>query len=92
MDDWPFEDPPNTAALTTREILDGAPILAVTHDADDGGWQFLPGGTISVADGRVVGLGSMCRRDSTLRELADLPEGWRAWRERPGAVWHREPA
>jgi hypothetical protein len=28
--DWPFEDPPNTAAVTTRLVLDdGAPILLV---------------------------------------------------------------
>lgn len=28
MEDWPFEDPPNTAALTTRDVLEAdAPIL-----------------------------------------------------------------
>jgi hypothetical protein len=32
MDDWPFEDPPNTAALTTRDILEGtAPILRARY-------------------------------------------------------------
>jgi hypothetical protein len=93
MDDWPFEDPPNTAALTTREILEAnAPVLLVTHDADDGSWQFLPGGAVTPAESRVVGLGRMCGRDPTLRELADLPEGWQAWREQPGAVWQRSPS
>jgi hypothetical protein len=33
----------------------------------------------------------MCQRDPTLLELADLPEGWRAWRERVGAPWQRAP-
>jgi hypothetical protein len=93
MEEWPFEDPRNTAAITTRQVLEtGAPVLRVTHDAEDGGWQFLCGTTDDPADGRVVGLGCMCDRDATLLELADLPEGWCAWRERPGALWWRAPA
>jgi hypothetical protein len=92
MGNWPFEQPPNTAALTTRDILEGkATILRVVHDADDGGWQFLPNTSVSPEDARVVGLGRICSRDPTLLDLADLPEGWAAWRERPGAMWHREP-
>ena len=92
-DDWPFEASPKTAVLTTRDILEGTkPILYVTHDADDGGWQFLPGGAVNPDEARVVGLGGMCDRDSTLRELADLPEGWQAWRERLGSPWRRRPS
>jgi hypothetical protein len=89
VDEWPFEDPPNTASITTRQVLEGAPVLRVTHDADDGGWQFLCGTTNDTADGRVVGLGRMCDRDGSLLEVADLPEGWHAWRERVGAPWRR---
>ena len=89
MSTWPFEDTPNTASITTRQVLDGAPILLVTHDADDGSWQFLCGTTNDTADGRVVGLGEMYRRDTTVGELADLPEGWRAWRAAPGHPWQR---
>jgi hypothetical protein len=85
MEDWPFEAPPNTAALTTSDVLEAnAPILHVAHDADDGGWQFLPGGAVNPAEARVV--------DPSLLELADLPEGWQAWRERVGAEWKRRPA
>lgn len=89
---WPFEDPRNTAAITTRQVLEGAPILRVSHDADDGSRQFLCGTTNETSDGRVVGLGGLCDRDPSLLELADLPEGWLAWRERPGAPWRRGPA
>lgn len=92
MDKWPFEDPRNTAAITTRLVLEtGAPVLRVTHDADDGSWQFLCGTTDDPADARVVGLGRLCDRDASLLELADLAEGWHAWRERPGAPWRRGP-
>ena len=92
MDNWPFEQPPNTAALTTQDIIEGrAAVLRVTHDADDGSWQFLPNTPVSPEDARVVALGGICRRDPTLLTVADLPEGWVAWRERPGAMWHRAP-
>ena len=89
MTDWPFEDPPNTASITTRQVLDGAPILRVAHDADDGAWQFLCGTTDDPADARVVGLGRMYGRDPSLGTLADLPEGWRAWRTSPTHPWER---
>ena len=45
IEDWPFDDPQNVAVVTTREITEeNAPILLVSHDEEDGGWQFLPGG------------------------------------------------
>ena len=92
MERWPFADTPNTASITTRQVLEGAPILLVTHDADDGGWQFLCGTTDDPADARIVGLGQMFKRDATLGELADLPEGGRASRASTGQAWHRGPA
>ena len=92
MDTWPFEEATrNTASITTRPVLEGAPILLVTHDADDGGWQFLCGTTNETEDGRIVGMGEMYDRDRSLGEIADLPEGWRAWRTAPGQPWQRGP-
>jgi len=35
----------------------------------------------------VVSLRSMVMRDATLARLADLPEGWHAWRDGPTAPW-----
>lgn len=91
MNHWPFADTRRTASITTRQVLEGAPILLVTHDADDGSWQFLCGTTNDTEDGRVVGLGEMYARDATLGEVADLPEGWRAWRAAVGLPWQRSP-
>ena len=54
--DWPFDQAPNVAALTVRAILEGAPILHVSHDADDEGWQFLDGRPPQLEDGRVIGM------------------------------------
>ena len=46
--DWPFDQPPDAAAITVRAVLDGAPILLVSHDADDDGWQFLDGNEVDL--------------------------------------------
>ena len=92
MERWPFADTPNTASITTRQVLEGAPILLVTLDADDGGWQFLCGTSDDPADARIVGLGQMYKRDPTLGALADLPEGGRASRTSAGQAWHWSPA
>ena len=45
-DRWPFDQAPNVAALTTRQVLErNFPILIVTHYADDDSWAFVCGTT-----------------------------------------------
>lgn len=89
-DDWPFDQEPRVAAITTRHVLtNGRPILRVTHYADDEDWAFVCGTTDAIEDGRVVAMESVLELDPTLRTIADLPPGWSAWRERVGALWHR---
>jgi len=89
---WAFADPPNLAVVTLVQVLQrGMPVLYVTHDADDGGWQFLTGEAVDVADSVVVGLEEMIRHDPSLVTLADLPTGWSAWREGRDAEWQRGP-
>lgn len=91
--DWPFEDPPNVATMTVRDVIEGhSPVLFVVHSEDDGMWQFLTGGPVEMADARLVSLEYMWRRDPTLGELADLPVGWQAWRDDANQPWQREPA
>ena len=92
MESWPFpDDAPNTAAITTRQVLErGAPIRVVSHDAADGGWQFLCGSTTDPRDGRVVGLRSIVALDPSVATVADLPLGWRARRDGPTGSWRRE--
>ena len=90
---WPFTNPPNTAVFTTVHVLERRlPITLVTHDAEDGAWQFLCGTTNDDADGRIVGLATVLDLDPTVAQLADLPLGWRAQRGRPGDPWHRSPS
>jgi hypothetical protein len=87
---WPFHEGRNRAVFTTRPVLEeGHPILLVTHDTDDS-WQFLCGTTNRTEDAKIVSLGSILERDGTLAEVANLPEGWRAFRRERGSAWSRE--
>lgn len=88
--DWRFADPQDTVVVTLERILLGASSLAlVTHDAEDGGWQFLDGEQVFEEDGVTVLLGEMVQFDPSLLELADLPAGWYAWRAAPDQPWQR---
>jgi hypothetical protein len=90
--DWPFDQAPNVAAITTVNVVEGrAPILVVLHYRDDDSWAFLCGLTDDEAHGRVIGMGTALRRDPTLRAVADLAPGWKATRRDAGSDWTREP-
>lgn len=87
---WPFATPVNTASFTTIHVLEGSlPVLEVYHD-HDGDWQFMCGTTSESADAKIVCLGCMVERDSSLMQLADLPDGWLAYRKSPADPWVRE--
>lgn len=91
--EWPFDDPPNVAVITTRQILSkDAPILFVSHDEEDGGWQFHTDENVSESDARIVSLHFVVSRDSSLKQLADLPLGWVATRSSVAAPWQRAKA
>lgn len=88
---WPFADPPNVAVFTSKKILAGDDwIYYVSHDEDDGAWQFHPkSGPTSESEAAVAGLSTMLALDASIAELADLPLGWCAWRDIPEAPWQR---
>jgi hypothetical protein len=92
MSEWPFTSPPNLGVITLNDIVqESAPILQVSHDADDGAWQFLGSGAPNWEETTVVRLQKVVAIDPTLNELADLPLGWRAWRRAKSEPWVREP-
>lgn len=92
MSNWPFDQPPNVAAITTRQVIeDGFPILTVVHYADDDSWAFLCGTSIATEDGRVIRMDEALKIDSTLVTIADLPPGWLAHRCAIGDTWLKQP-
>ncbi|MBX2812646.1 MAG: hypothetical protein KTR25_12590 [Myxococcales bacterium] len=89
--EWPFSDPKDSSVLTTQEIVDGRePIRYVSHDVDDGAWQFHSGPDFDEESTCLITLGEMVQIDPTLVGLADLALGVSAWRESPSDPWARE--
>lgn len=89
--DWKFSDDPHATAFLSKAVHEGTePVTYVSHDADDGAWQFL-GDSMSDGGGPVIScLHHPIDRDSSLVELADLPLGWFAERGQVGEPWIRK--
>ena len=76
LDDWPFDQPRGCAAITLRPIVfEAAPILHVTHDADDHGWQFLGREDADEAQAAVVATSTIVKLDPSVLAVANLPPG-----------------
>lgn len=92
MNNWQFQEPENVVVVTTRKVLmDHKPILHVSHDEDDGVWQFHSGDQIEVAkDSLLVSLKSIVEYDTSINDLADLPLGWQADRKTINDLWVRK--
>ena len=85
---FPFDELPNTAAITCCHILDeNMPVLYVSHDEDDGMWQFLCGKSHDVSEARVVSLNSVFVLDNSIEKLAKMPCGYVAERENIKSEW-----
>lgn len=88
---WKFADDPHTRVFISEPVHKKAePITYVSHDADDGAWQFL-GDTMSDGVGPVIScFHHPIDSDPSLAELADLPLGWYAERDKVGEPWVRK--
>ena len=90
-DPWPFDQPRNCASFVTREVMDREePILLVTHDSDDHGWQFIGSSDGTPENARIILLSEAVGLDPSVLQLADLPVGWHASRDSPDDPWIRE--
>ena len=88
-EEWPFEDEPNTASFTTSyAIMDLKPIVHVVRGAD-GDWQFLSTEGADESALKIVALKTILNPHPDIKELADLPLGWEAWRVDKDAPWNR---
>ena len=90
---WPFSDAQNTLVFTSKDIVNsGKWIHYVSHDADDGAWQFhsIDGPPQDESDARLVLFKNIVKLDPTIAQLADLPIGWCASREAPDSEWKKQ--
>ncbi len=92
MDKSKISDSLNVAVITTRKILDGSAWIAyVSHDSEDGAWQFLnqKSTELDENDAALISLNEIMTIDSSVDELMDLPLGWCAWRDEKNTQWNR---
>jgi hypothetical protein len=75
---------------TSTLVRHGMPVTLVLHDAE-GDWQFLSSTENDPEQCVHTHLSHLVAGDPTLHALADLPLGWKAWRESAGEPWQREP-
>lgn len=86
--DFPFSEAPNTASITCRHIMEGEEsVTYVSHDADDGMWQFLCGREHGVDDAGVVALQQIFEFDPSVGVLSEIPMGTAVARTAPGSDW-----
>jgi hypothetical protein len=85
-----FREPDATAVFTTRYVInDTRPITYVTHEEEDGAWQFFSSdefddfGKVAM----VVALKEILALDPSLLQLADMPVGHYAVRETSDHNW-----
>jgi hypothetical protein len=91
--DWPFAEDPHQRVFVSRCVVeDSAPIVRVVHDSD-GDWQFIGPVDDPEDDGCILScFHCVIEREPTIRALAKLLAGWRAFREAPGSDWKFEKA
>ncbi|TBW53348.1 hypothetical protein EZI54_15310 [Marinobacter halodurans] len=91
MSDWPFDQPENCSAITSKDIaFDGAPILQVFHDEDDHGWQFLGLGEPVPENTAIICMAGIVKLDPSVKEVAHIEPGWFAWQEQVADKWKIE--
>jgi hypothetical protein len=87
---WIFEDPTNVAVLTTNNVMNRLkPILYVSHDEEDGMWQFHDGEKVQIEEAKILSLLEITEIDPGIIALHDLPEGWIAYRSSIDSNWIR---
>lgn len=85
-----FNDPGNTAVFTTKfVIIDKKDITNITHDEDDGAWQFHSSDDFDNLEevAKIVSLNYIIKIDNTVLEIADMKEGYSAHRKFKGDKW-----
>ena len=88
---YEFIDEKNTMVITTKNIVNKEKsIMLVSHDEDDGMWEFLEGEEVKEEDAMIISLYEMVNIDPTVNQVADLPLGWIAYRDIEQDKWIKQ--
>ena len=85
-----FNEKTNTMVITTKGILEKRKnILFISHDEDDGIWEFLDGVDVKEEDAAIVSIFEIVEIDPSINLISDLPMGWVAYRNDIESDWVR---
>ena len=87
---WKFDQAPNVACITCRPVMDGSPVLVVTHYKDDHSWAFLDGQVFDQSEALLVAMSTVIEVHPCLHEIAHLAAGWTATRAAPDEPWTKQ--
>lgn len=88
---YDFLDEKNTTVISTKKIMNKeSSIMLVSHDEEDGMWEFLDGDDVNEEDAMIVSLFEIVQIDETINQIADLPIGWIAYRENVFSKWVKQ--
>ncbi len=91
--EWPFDQARDAKAVTTVGIVENnLEIMLAEYYADDNIWGFFCGTTEKEEDGRVTTLEEIFSKDASLKEIAHMKPGQRAWRSSKESSWKIENA
>jgi hypothetical protein len=85
-----FKESEKTVVFTTKfVVLENKEITSVYHYAEDNTWQFCSNDKVEnyMNVAMLVGLAQIIKIDNTILEIADLPEGYFAFRKAKGEKW-----
>ena len=86
-----WDDPLDPIAFTVPEVLSGErEVLLVLHESGHGGWQFMDGRDVAGRKPKVIPKAELLQKYPALKEVTDLPVGWRARRSSSEDPWIRE--
>lgn len=87
--DFKFQEGRNLGVYTTKQVLEGEPILYVYHN-EDGDWQFHSLENPNIDDARLVSLEEITIIDPSVNTIFFLQYGWKAWRNTIKDAWSYE--
>lgn len=87
--EYKFREAENTACIVCDHVLSKQrPILFVSHDREDGSWQFLCGqDDHTEANAKIISLKGATEIDSTINDLYEMPLGVGAERKSIQDPW-----
>lgn len=87
--DFKFREPESSSCIACEHVVHKKkPVLYVTHNKENGIWQFLCGATEHTKDKlHIISLQKACKIDPTLNELFEVPIGFGAERKTAKDEW-----